>query len=1465
MTLLEKFSRYEPSSAERAVLSGGECKKTRVDKERRIVEVTAAFAAPIEKKALYALETKIAQAYELSCVRILPTYPAEAFTNAYFPNVIIEARRIGIVSNGFFDDYEYRIEENNIIISIPFSRGGIDLLDIAKTNEVISNILRSEFGLEFTVTIEQANDFEEKYNARMQAYQEELDRRAKEAKAGYDAALAAQKHAAEAPREEKKEEESGPELTRVVSLSADEPAEVRALGDGILEVGKMKFDVASPEPIIGAPFAIENPTPLRALTGQKRGVIALGEIVEVTERETRRGDKINISCAITDRDASIMLKMSLAPDAAKEILGELKVGTSIAVHGNCRFDSFDNEHVLSYTDIAKIKRIRRMDTAENKRVELHLHTNLSSMDAIIPPDVAVKTAKEWGHRAIAITDHGNVQAYPQAMLAAEKLGMKVIYGMEAYFVDDTACAVYGECNESLDGEFIVFDIETTGLSAQNNRITEIGAVKICGGEVLETFCEFVNPGVPIPEEITKLTGISDDMVADAPPIDEVLPRFLAFAGDRLLIAHNANFDTGFIRIAAERCGLPFENPYLDTVAMSKYVNPELSRHRLDSLATYFQLGEFNHHRASDDAAMLAEIYFRMADKLKKEGIQTLAQMGEAMSEHADPLKLPSYHQILLVKDKVGLKNLYKLVSAGYLKYYKRHPRIPKSLLDEHREGLILGSACEAGELFKAILDGKPEAELKRIASYYDYLEIQPICNNRFLIADGKAADDDALRDLNRRIVALGEATGKPVVATCDAHFLDKEDEIYRKILLKGLKFKDADRDVGIYLRTTEEMLEEFSYLGEEKAYEIVVTNTNLIADMIGDVRPIPTGSYPPHIDGSDEELNDICWKTARELYGDPLPELVHDRLKRELDSIIKNGFAVLYIIAQKLVQNSEDHGYHVGSRGSVGSSFVATMSGITEVNPLPPHYRCPNCKFSEFITDASVGSGFDLPERTCPNCGTDLERTGQDIPFETFLGFYGDKSPDIDLNFSGEAQADAHKYTEVLFGKGNVFRAGTIGTLASKTAYGFVAKYLEEKGISVNRAEMARLISKCVGVKRTTGQHPGGIIVIPREYDVYDFTPIQHPADDPNSDIITTHFEFKYLHDTILKLDILGHDVPTKYRRLEEYTGQSVRSVPMSDRKIVKLFTSTEPLGVKPEDIDSEVGTFGLPELGTKFVRQVLVDTQPLSFSDMLQVSGLTHGTDVYLGNAQDLVKNKVCTISDVVGTRDSIMLYLIHMGLEKSISFKIMEDVRKGKGLKPEYEEEMRAHNVPDWYIGSCKKIKYMFPKAHAAAYVTDAFRLGWYKIYYPVEFYAAYFSAAPDGFDAEVVLGGLSRVDATIREIQGKGMEATAKEAESLAAMMLVRESLVRGVRYLPIDLKKSAAYHFLPEEGKIRMPFSSLSGVGGTAAEKIVAVRDEGEIISVEELQQKAQLTKTVIETLERNGVFNGMLKTNQLTLF
>ncbi len=1454
---LEKFKKYAPGAEHQSILQKVSDYRIRTDKERKMIEAFASFPEIVEKSVLYAIEEEITEAYQINSVRIFPSYPPALFSEAYLPQLVIELQRIGAVSKGFFEHYTARLDGNKIVIEIGFPDGGIELLYKAETPQILSAIVKSEFGLSFETEIRQT----EGYSFDYAGYEKE------QAKALLDLPAEPSFRRQDKVTVEVKEPEP---IRKMLPLLGSELTEAQQTEEGFYRVGNAVFDVSAPQPLFGGEFPIEDPIPLRNIellhTSMRRACL-LGTVVSVETKDTRKGDKTIINFALTDDDYSIYCKTVLSGEEASDLCAALKEGKSCAVLGSVRTDKFDGELFLSPTAVAEIRRVNRADNAPRKRVELHLHTQMSAMDGLIPPDVAVRTAYEWGHPAVAITDHGNVQGYQDAMLVADKTGMKVIYGMEAYFVDDAARSVYGESDADLiTDEFVVFDIETTGLSALKDGITEIGAVLVRNGEVLDVFNTFSDPGMPIPPNITELTGITDDMVKGAPSQEAAVRAFLGFAGGRTLIAHNAGFDTSFIRKVCDDFGIPFPNAYLDTVALSRYVNPDLKKHKLDTLAAYFGLGDFNHHRASDDAKMLALIFFRMAEKLTEEGIRTLSGMNAVMSDKVDCLKLKPYHMIILVKNKTGLKNLYKLVSFSYLNYFKKHPRIPRTVLDEYREGLIIGSACSEGELFSALLENRSKADLIEIASYYDYIEIQPICNNRYLIANGRASSDEDLRELNRRLIALADELGKPVVATCDAHFLNRYDEIYRKILLKGMKFSDADKDTGIYFRTTEEMLKEFSYLGEERAEEVVITNTNRIADMIdADIRPFPKGTFTPHMEGAEEDLQRICYENATKKYGDPLPELVKTRLDKELTSIIKHGFAVLYMIAQKLVWFSESQGYLVGSRGSVGSSFVASMAGISEVNPLPPHYYCPNCRYSDFSNPDHVGSGFDLPDATCPVCGGKLCGDGHDIPFETFLGFYGDKSPDIDLNFSGEVQGRVHKYTEELFGAENVFRAGTIGALADKTVYGYVMKYLEEKGTMVNKAEIQRLVNHCVGVKRTTGQHPGGIVVVPREYEIYDFCPVQHPADDPDSDIVTTHFTFSYLHDTLLKLDELGHDIPTKYKWLETYSGTGVMDVPMNDPAVYELFNSTDSLGIRKGEIDANLGTYGLPEFGTKFVMKMVEEAKPKSFADLLQISGLSHGTDVWTGNAQELIHSGICDISRVIGCRDNIMNDLIRYGVENAHAFKIMESVRKGKGLTPEWEAEMREHNVPDWYIGSCKKIKYMFPKAHAAAYVMSAIRLGWFKVHMPLVFYAAFFTAAPGGFDAEIAMSGKAGVMRTMKEIEDKGNDATQKEAAMMSTLKLVNECYARGIRFLPVNFFHSSAFAYVPEDGRIRLPFNSLAGVGESAAQAIQDARDRENVLSVEDLRLKAKLTKSVIDVLQKNGALDGLSDTNQITFF
>lgn len=1238
---------------------------------------------------------------------------------------------------------------------------------------------------------------------------------------------------------------------------------------------------ATPELMFGSWFKPGPMLPLREVDDGSAKVTLWGEVFFTEEREfpTRR----IVTIQMTDYDTSLTVKFAGRPGDRYGKLAEVGKGDTIIVKGEAQWDKFAGETIIRPYDIIRVAPKRKTDTAPEKRVELHLHTKLSAMDALCDPAEVVRTAARWGHKAVAITDHGVVQAYPEMMLACDKVrkdnpDFKVIYGVEAYFVDDKVPVYNGEVlGEIARQSFVVFDIETTGLSVQKDPLTEIGAVVVENGEITETFHTFVNPERPIPENIIKLTGITDDMVVDAPSQSEAVKAFLDFVNGRVLVAHNGHdFDIRFIRFAAENAGIEASLSCIDTLPLAQALYPGLSAYRLNIIGKYLEIPPFQHHRATDDAKALAQIFQKMLGDLAERNIATLEDINIGLGGGGRALGRRSNHLIILVQNTVGLKNLYKIISESHINYYaygkNKGPRVPRSLLDNHREGLLLGSACEAGELYRAVLDGKTDDELKEIAKYYDYLEIQPVANNEFLVRSGKAESSAVLQEYNRRIIKIGKELGKLTVATGDVHFLTQRDAPYRAILQAGMGFADADNQAPLYYRTTEEMLAEFAYLGEALAYEVVVTNTNKIADLISaDVRPIPKGTYPPSIEGSDEQLRTSTMENARRRYGEPVPELIETRLNKELDSIIKHGYAVLYVIAQKLVRNSEEHGYLVGSRGSVGSSAVANFAGISEVNPLPPHYLCPNCKYNEFFTDGSIASGFDLPDKNCPHCGTKLLGDGNEIPFETFLGFEGDKEPDIDLNFSGEYQAQAHKYTEELFGKEYVFKAGTVSGMQDKTAFGYVRKYLDEREKVVSNAEQNRLVQGCTGVKRTTGQHPGGMVVVPSDKEIYDFCPIQHPADDKDKGVITTHFEFKYLHDTLLKLDELGHDMPTFYYHLERQTGVKMDDVPMNDPNVFKLLTSTEPLGVSPQDIGSQTGTFAIPELGTNFVRQMLIEAQPQNFGDLIQISGLSHGTDVWTGNAQDLIRDKVCTISEVIGTRDSIMTYLIHKGVPSKMAFDVMELTRKGvvakNGFPDGVEAELRNHDVPDWYLDSCRKIKYMFPKAHAVAYLIAAIRMMWFKLYYPVEFYSTNFTVRGEDIDYEAAVGGKAVAQKHIRDITERlKVEKTAKNEDVLTSLQIVNEYLCRGYEFLPIELGKSLGSKYLVENGKIRLPFMALKGVGDTAAASLEKATIQGQqYLSIEELQQAASVSSTVMEQLETVGALGSMPKTNQISMF
>lgn len=1206
-------------------------------------------------------------------------------------------------------------------------------------------------------------------------------------------------------------------------------------------------------------------------------VIVEGNIFNIEPREIK-GEKYIVSFDITDKSDSTTVKFFVKRSVFdNELKDKIKKDAYLRVQGEVQFDKYAKEiNIMAKAIMTAQAPPPRMDTAEEKRVELHLHTQMSSMDGVTPVKTYIKRAIDWGHKAIAITDHGVVQAFPDAMNAADKSDLKVIYGVEAYLIDDLGNAVFSPRGQNLDDTYVVFDIETTGLSKEKEMITEIGAVKVADGKIIDRFSTFVNPQRPISAEITKLTGITDDMVKDAPTIENVLPEFLKFCEDTVLVAHNASFDTGFIRIAAERAGLgELHHTIVDTLELARALLPELNKHKLDIVCEHLGVTLNGHHRAVNDAEATAEVFIKFLDMLAEKKIFTLDEINVLASRTVNYKKLRAYHAIILVKNYTGLRNLYELVSMAHIDYFFRRPRIPKSKFMQMREGLILGSACEAGELYRALLDGEPKQRIEELVHFYDYLEIQPLGNNKFMIDSHRVENIHSMEDIknmNRKIVELGETYGKPVVATCDVHFIDPDDAAFRKIIMAAEGFSDADNQPPLYFRTTDEMLAEFDYLGEEKAREVVITNTNLIADQIEKIKPIPDETFPPKIEGADEQLRQICMDKAHSIYGDPLPPLVQERLETELNSIISNGYAVLYIIAQKLVWKSVADGYLVGSRGSVGSSFAANMAGITEVNSLPPHYVCPNCKYSDFDSELvksfamEEASGCDMPDMNCPKCGTLMHKDGHDIPFQTFLGFEGDKEPDIDLNFSGEYQQTAHAYTEELFGVGHVFKAGTIGTLADKTAYGFVKKYFDEREITAHNAEITRLMNGCTGVKRTTGQHPGGLMVVPSDHNIYEFCPIQRPANDVNSTVTTTHFDYHSISGRLLKLDLLGHDDPTVIRMLYDLTGVNPQTVPLGDPATMSLFESPEALGVTAEDIGCETGTLGIPEFGTKFVRGMLLDTKPKTFADLLRISGLSHGTDVWLGNAQTLIENGTITLKETISTRDSIMIYLINKGVDKKKSFKIMEKVRKGKGLTDEDIADMKAANVPDWYIESCQKIKYMFPKAHAAAYVMMAFRIAYFKINYPEAYYATYFTVrACDDFDYSCMCKGMDVAKAAMREIHAKGMEATAKDKAKMTVLELIVEFYARGFKFLPIDLYKSDSRKFIVTEEGLIPPFNSLQGLGTNAAQSIVDGREAGEFHTIEELKERTSLGRSLIDLLKENGVLNGIPETNQLSLF
>ena len=1233
--------------------------------------------------------------------------------------------------------------------------------------------------------------------------------------------------------------------------------------------------------IYGKPFQ-GKPIPMSEVDLNQGFVIVEGKVFHVEHKELKKNNAWVINFDMTDYTGSVRVNRYMDNNEAKPILEAIREGSVIQVKGKPTENRYDNEMVLKPFGIMPGSMPKRQDTAtEGKRVELHLHTTMSNMDALTNTAEAVKQAAAWGHRAIAITDHGCVQSFPDAMKAASKAkvagtdeNIKILYGCEGYYVNDVddRVVVHGSADMEFDGEYVAFDLETTGLSSQKDEIIEIGAVRMQGGKELDRFQTFVNPRRRLEQKIVELTGITDAMLADAPSIETVLPEFLEFVGDRVLVAHNADFDTGFIREACRKQGLPYGFTSVDTLILSQNLLPHLNKFKLDVVSNALSLPDFNHHRAGDDAVTCGLIFHKLTDKLRELELSRLQEINPAMMGLRSQSRLDNRHArhiILFAKNQVGLRNLYHLISDANLKYFKRVPRIPKSELLRYREGLIIGSACEAGELFQAILDNKCEDEVKRLAEFYDFLEVQPLANNAFMLAKGIVQTEEELREFNRKIVRLGQALGKPVVATGDVHFLNPEDEIFRHILLATKGFEDCDRSNPLYFRTTDDMLREFSYLGEEKAREIVITNPNLIADMCETLRPVPHNLFAPKIENSVEDLKSLVYGKMHRLYGENPPELITKRVETELHDIISCHYDVIYMSAQKLVQNSLEHGYLVGSRGSVGSSIVAYMSGITEVNSFPPHYRCPNpdCKYTTFEVPKGCACGADLPDAVCPKCGAAFEKDGFNIPFETFLGFGGDKVPDIDLNFSGEYQSRAHAYCVEMFGKSHVFRAGTVGTVAEKTAFGYVKKYLSERGKHVGKAEEMRLATGCVGVRRTTGQHPGGLVVIPQENEIWDFCPVQHPADDPNSDQITTHFEYHSMEENLLKLDMLGHDDPTMIRMMEDVTGVDAKTIPLDDKDTMSIFTSSRVLGYEDDPILGPTGAVAIPEFNTHFTRGMLMDTLPTRFDTLVRLSGFSHGTDVWLGNAKDLILSKTATVDSTIGCRDDIMTYLISCGMPEKRSFKIMEAVRKGRGLPEGAEEEMREAGVPEWYIGSCKKIKYLFPKAHAVAYVMMAFRIAWFKVHHPLAFYAAYFyrRSQKGGFDAVLMTGGMEAVKANIQAINDNE-ESTDKDEDLLTTLEVVYEYYLRGFDFLPIDLYESHAIKFLIKDGKILPPFVAISGLGESAAWDLMRGREGKKFLSIEEVAAACpKVSKTHMQMLKQAGAFGDLPDTSQVSLF
>ena len=1430
-----------------------------------------------------AIQVKIIESYELS-----EQYTPKSLIEVYKDSILDELNAYSVLEYNLLRtaDMEFP-EEDRLILTM-------DETIIAKTRtdeiiEFLEKVICERCGMNLKIFPQYRKPQESKYrkNSEEQIRQEV---------AGIVARTKLVMEGKSQETEEKEKTVETEEKTKTIAKTAGNRADASKNGTNYAKP-KQKFEKRgefrrkfesdngkksmNPDVIYGRDFE-EECMEIEKIDGPIGEVVIRGKILSVDTREIRN-EKTIIIFSVTDFTDTIVLKIFAGNDDVPELLKEISGGKFVRVKGVATIDKFDSE--LTIGSIVGIKKCAdfttvRMDTSVEKRIELHCHTKMSDMDGVSDVKDIVKRAMKWGHKAIAITDHGDVQAFPDANhTVPSDSDFKVIYGVEAYLVDDLKGMVTDSQNQDLDADYVVFDLETTGFSPETNRIIEIGAVKVQNGKIVDKFSTFVNPQVPIPFRIEQLTSINDSMVIDAPVIADILPEFMKFCEGCVMVAHNADFDMSFIKKNCQRLDIPCKPTIVDTVALARVLLPNLNRFKLDTVAKALGVSLENHHRAVDDAGCTAEIFVKFIEMLRERGMSTLDEvnaMGTSSVQNVQ--KMPTYHAIILATCDQGRTNLYKLISLAHIKYYHRRPRIPKSEFIRYRDGLLIGSACEAGELYRAILNGRPEEEISRLVNFYDYLEIQPLGNNAFLVRDedSPVASNDDLIEINKKIVRLGEQFHKPVVATCDVHFLDPEDEIYRRIIMAGQGFKDADEQAPLFLRTTEEMLKEFAYLGSEKAEEVVITNTNRIADMCEKISPVRPDKCPPVIENSDQMLRDICYNKAHKMYGDPLPEIVQERLDRELNSIISNGYAVMYIIAQKLVWKSNEDGYLVGSRGSVGSSFVATMSGITEVNPLHAHYLCKHCQYSDFDSDLvksfSGRSGCDMPDKLCPRCGKPLSKEGFDIPFETFLGFKGNKEPDIDLNFSGEYQSKAHKYTEVIFGEGQTFKAGTIGTLADKTAFGYVKNYYEERGVHKRNCEIDRIVLGCVGVRRTTGQHPGGIVVLPMGEQIYTFTPVQHPANDMTVDITTTHFDYHSIDHNLLKLDILGHDDPTMIRMLQDLTGVDPTQIPLDDKAVMSLFQDTSALGITPDDlVNCQLGALGIPEFGTDFAMGMLIDTQPKEFSDLVRIAGLSHGTDVWLGNAQTLIQEKKATISTAICTRDDIMIYLISMGLDSEESFKIMENVRKGIVAKgkcdkwPEWKQDMIDHNVPDWYIWSCEKIKYMFPKAHAAAYVMMAWRIAYCKVFYPLAYYAAYFSIRATAFSYELMCQGKEKLEGYMHEYEKRKDELSKKEQDTYKDMRLVQEMYARGFEFLPLDIYRSEPHHFQIVDGKLLPALNTIDGLGDNAAVAIAEAAKDGIFLSKDDFRERTKVSKTTIELMSDLGLFGDMPESNQLSLF